>query len=80
MRNENFIFNIPIVLVSGNYVKKYYTSAYATIQDKFNPYNVLKVCAYAQKKHKGQTFRFASDCDVLAYESLQELSQTRGGV
>ena len=75
MQKENFIFNNPVVLVSGNSVKKYYTSAYATLQDNFDPYRVLRVCSRAQKKHKGQEFRFASKVDILAYEILQELKK-----
>ena len=77
---RKFLFDIPVVLVSGNYVKKYYPSAYATIQDRYNPYSVLKVCAHAQKQHKGKVFRFASDCDIFAYKLLKELSQKGGGV
>lgn len=80
MQNENVLFNTPVVLVSGNTVKKYYVSAYATLQDHYDPFRVLKVCAHAQHTHKGEVFRYASEFDILAYEILRRLAVKGGGV
>lgn len=79
MEKDSVLFNTPIVLVSGNTVKRFYVSAYATLQDHFDPLRVLKVCAHAQKTHKGKVFRYASKSDILAYEILRELAIKKGG-
>lgn len=76
MKEKN-VSNIPVVMVTGNNVTKYYTNVYATIRDGFDPYRVLKVCAHAQKTHRGKIFRYASEADTLAYEILTGLK--RGG-
>ena len=69
------LFNRPVVEVSGNTVKKYYTSIFATMQDGFDPYKVALVCAHGQKTHKSKTFRFASETDIVAYEILKNLNR-----
>lgn len=78
MQNENVLFDTPVVLVSGNTVKRFYVSAYATLQDNYDPLRVLKVCAHTQQTHKGQVFRYAGECDILAYELLRNLPQKGG--
>lgn len=67
------VFKRPVVIISGNYVKKYYTSIDATTQDGFNPLKVALVCTHTQKTHKGKIFRFASDIDICAYEVIKNL-------
>ena len=66
-------FDCPVVIVSGNTVQRYYTSARATLQDGFEPYKVLKVCTHSQKTHKGKRFRFASESDIAAYKIMREV-------
>lgn len=74
MESEN-LFNRPVVVVSGNTVKRYYTSINATLQDGFDPYKVALVCVHGQKTHKGKVFRFASEMDIVAYEILKDLNK-----
>ena len=66
-------FECPVVMVSGNTVQRYYTSARATAQNGFDPYRVLKVCTHSQKKHKGKRFRYASEFETAAYEIMMEV-------
>lgn len=65
-------------MVSGNTVKKYYTTINATLQDGFSPLKVLFVCTHSQKTHKGKVFRFASKLDIEAYKIMTELFKKEG--
>ena len=55
------------------YVKKYYTSAYATLQDHFDPFKVIRVCSHIQQTHKGEVFRYANKYEITAYEILKDV-------
>lgn len=71
--NKQDIFDKPVVIISGNSVTRYYTSVRATLQDGFDPYKVVLVCTHSQKTHKGKTFRFASEADIVAIKILNDL-------
>lgn len=75
MVNYSTISDKPIVLIHGQDVQRFYGNALATMQDGFNPRKVIMVCQGIQKKHKGKSFCFASDLDVIAADILREISE-----
>lgn len=78
MRNESnydFLFEKPVVIVSGRWVQRYYTSLFATLQDGFDPYKVARVCLGGQKTHKGKRFRFANEYENIAYQITKEIAE-----
>lgn len=75
MENANSVFDRPVVLAQGRYVKRFYNNALLTAQDGFDPWKVIMVCGNIQRTHKGEVFRFASELDIAAAEILKEVVQ-----
>ena len=71
------LVKIPVVMVKGDFVEKYYDDYTLTEIDGFNPNRVLSVCSKRYKTHKNKHFKFASQVDIEAYSILKELSQRR---
>ena len=71
------VWNLPIVLVRGQNVVKFYPNAYETKADGFSPLAVVLVCVGARKTHKGKHFCFASKTDIVQYDKPSKITERR---
>lgn len=62
---------IPVVMLKGDSVEKYYDDYLLTEKDGFKPNRVLEVCSKRYKTHKNKRFNFASKSDIEAYKILK---------